>query len=347
METVKMVFPKKHWTKGNPEDFGFTRESLNLIDEKMKQAEANGVLVQNGYLLAEWCHAGLPEKTVEVQSCTKSITSMLLGLAVQDGLIPGIDARVKNYWPDFETGPYTDKITFRHLVTMTSGISAGEPFVNPLEYVDPGNMEPGKEYHYTNSQPIALACALTCLYGRKLEDVIKEKVLKVIGTEDEFEWWTGGQARSPQKIITARGKEVPVNIGSWGSHWTARDLARVGLLYLNKGMWEGQRVLDEQFVEESLTDIPYKINEWRRGTWLEMQPRTEADLAKLGYGLGWWTTRGDITRVWNMGGNGGQFCMLLPEYGVIMTKINGYTKRPFVNKNEFVSIIEKTKGRFS
>jgi hypothetical protein len=143
MSEKKMLFPEKNWVKGDPEEYGFTKEALNKIDEKMKFAEANGVLIRNGCFLAEWNYACPPEKTVEVQSCTKSITSMMLGLAVQEGLIPNIDALVKDYWPNFETGPYTDKITFRHLVTMTSGMSAGGAFVDAFDYVDPGNMEPG------------------------------------------------------------------------------------------------------------------------------------------------------------------------------------------------------------
>ncbi|MCK9266457.1 hypothetical protein M0P98_06210, partial [bacterium] len=55
---TKMVFPDKEWKRGNPEDFGFTQETLNLIDEKMRAASADGVLIRNGYLIAEWNYAG-------------------------------------------------------------------------------------------------------------------------------------------------------------------------------------------------------------------------------------------------------------------------------------------------
>jgi CubicO group peptidase (beta-lactamase class C family) len=343
MSTEEMIFPGKTWIKGDPEEFGFTKKALQDMDENMKQAEANGALILNGRFLVEWNYAGPSERTVEIQSCTKSITSMMLGLAVQDGLIPNIDAFVKDYWPDFENGPYTDKITFRHLATMTSGISSGGAFVAQLSYFDPGNMEPGKEHHYTNSQSNALAAALTYLYERTLSDVIKEKVLSALEIEDKFRWWVGKmapiQGYSIEKIVTAKGEEVPVNIGAWGTQWSARDLARIGLLYLNKGMWKDKRVLAEEFVKESLTDIPFEVKEWRLGKWFENQPRTQKYLMNVGYGLSWWTTRGAETEVWNMGGNGGQFCLLIPEYGVVMTKINGYAKRPFIAKNAFVPTI--------
>jgi len=339
MDTEKKVFPDERWQRGNPYDFGFTKEALEKIDEKMKQAEATSVLVCNGYLIAEWNYAGPREKTVEIQSCTKSITSMVLGLALKDDLIPCLDARVKDYWPGFEAGAYTNRITFRHLVTMTSGISAGAPFVNPMEYVDPGNIEPGKEYHYTNSQPIALACALTYIFGRPLKDVLKERVLDIVRIEDTFDWWVGGQAQTPKTITAADGKEVVVNIGSWGTCWTARDLARIGYLYLNKGRWENHQILTEEFVKESFTNISLKINIWRRGSWFEKQPQTEEGQAQLGYGLGWWTERNSDIKAWNMGGNGGQFCMVLPDDGIVMTKINGYHKLPFIKKDQFLPIL--------
>ncbi|HNS31477.1 MAG TPA: serine hydrolase [bacterium] len=339
MAKSNMIFPGVKWQKGNPADFGFTGEILDAIDGKMKFAEANGVLIRNGYLVAEWNYAGPREKTVEIQSCTKSITSMMLGLAIRDGLVPGLDAKVKDFWPGFEGGPYADRITFRHLVTMTSGISAGAPYVHPMEYVDPGNIEPGKEYHYTNAQPVALACALTYIYGRELKDVLMEKVLDVVGMEYEFDWMTGGQAQTPKTVMTSDVKEVAVNIGSWGTYWTASDLARIGHLYLNGGSWKDMQLLPAGFVRESFTDIPHRINAWRRGTWLEKQPQNEDGQAKLGYGLGWWTSRGSDIKSWNMGGNGGQFCLVLPEYGVVMTKINGYQKLPFIKSYDFVTLL--------
>jgi CubicO group peptidase (beta-lactamase class C family) len=328
---AKMIFPEKEWKRGNPEDFGFTQETLKLIDEKMKAASADGVLIRNGYLVAEWNYAGPAYSKVRegIQSCTKSITSMMLGLAIQDGLIPSIDVPVKKYWPDFETGPYTDKITFRHLVSMTSGMATVRNW--GLEYVNPGNIEPGKEYHYHNDQPVALAKALTYLYNRSLEDVLKEKIL--IHLQTDMKWGLDGN------ITVSNGNEVPLVHGLGASQWTAEGLARVGHLYLNNGRWKDKQLLDEAYVKESFTDIPLKINIWRTGKWQQQQPQTEEGLSKTGYGLGWWTDRGRDIEVWAMGGHGGQFCLVMPEYGVVMTKVNDWRKKPFISRGAFTPIL--------
>lgn len=334
-EVAEMVFPDREWKRGNPEDFGFTREALRQIDEKMKEAKADGVLIRNGYLVAEWNYAGPEYANIRegIQSCTKSITSMMLGLAVQEGLIPNVDAKVKEYWPDFETGAYTDKITFRHLSSMTSGMATVRNW--GLEYVNPGNMEPGKEYHYHNDQPVALAKALTYLYGKSLEEVIKEKVL--VHLQTDMKWGLDG------KIKVADGKEVILNHGLGYSQWTAEGLARVGHLYLNNGKWKDKQVLPELFVKESFTDIPLKINIWRADSWQKRQPppQTEEGLAKTGYGLGWWTDRGSEIAVWAMGGHGGQFCLVMPEYGIVMTKVNDWRKQPFIARNAFTPILKE------
>ncbi|MCK9266872.1 beta-lactamase family protein, partial [bacterium] len=282
------------------------------------------VLIRNGYLIAEWNYAGPAYTNVRegVQSCTKSITSMMLGLAIQDGLLPNVDAKVKEYWPDFETGPYTDKITFRHLVTMTSGMATVRNW--GLEYFNPGNMEPGREHRYHNDQPVALAKALTYLYGKSLEEVIKEKVLPYLKTD--MKWGVDGQIR------VADGTEVTLNHGLGYSQWTAEGLARVGHLYLNNGRWKDEQILDESYVKESLTDIPVKIMPYRK-------TQTEKSLSKLGYGFGWWTDRGRDVKVWAMSGHGGQFCLVIPEYGVVMSKVNDWKKRPFISRGAFTPIL--------
>jgi len=329
----KMVFPGKTWVRGEAEAFGFDKATLDAIGAKMKKAQANGVLVRDGRLIAEWLFSGPPDKKLMIQSCTKSITSLMLGLAVQEKLIPSLDAPVKQHWPAFETGPYTDKITFRHLVTMTSGMAATRWW--GLEYVDPGNIEPGTEYHYHNDQPVALARALTYVYGRELREVLKEKVLSALDTD--MKWDRDGTIRA------ANGMMVPVNHGLGYSHWTARGLAKMGLLYLAKGRWRDGQLLPAAYVKECFTEIPFGINRWRRGAWLKRQPQPKNALAKMGYGLGWWTDKG--SNVWAMSGHGGQFCMVLPDHGVVMTKVNDWRIRPFIGRSQFAPILMKCLAR--
>jgi CubicO group peptidase (beta-lactamase class C family) len=313
-----MVFPGEEWQRGNPEDFGISRQAMDKIDELMKKSQANGVLARNGYLLGEWNYGAAAEKQFMVQSVSKSITSMVLGLAVQDGVIPSIDAKVKDYWHAFDTtsvyaGPYTDEITFRQLSNMTCGMATVRSY--GLPYFDPCNVKPGTEHHYHNDPPQALARALTYLYGKTLQEVLQEKALNYMNARMEWEapmWET--------TIKAANGKTVAVNYGYSHTWWTAQDIARVGHLYLNKGGWNGKQILPKSFVEETFTDIPLKINPWFG--------QSEARLKITGYGLAWWTSRGEDLRVWWMGGRGRQFCMVIPDYGIVITKVNDWKPRP-------------------
>jgi len=252
-------------------------------------------------------------------------------LAVNDGLIPSIDAKVKYFYPDFEGGPYANEITFHHLVTMTSGMS----IIHWHNYVDPCNIKPGTEHHYTNDQFTSLAQALTYLYGQELNEVLDKKVLGIINAK---------MAWSQDKNFTVRidgKKEIPVNAGYAFTHWTAQDLARVGWLYLNKGRWNENQIISENYVEESWTSIPFKVNEFSKNSLMETDPKVkadrESDLSKLHYGLAWWTKNG--YEGWYMHGNGGQFCLVMPKYSLVMVKINSYNVKPYVDIDKYYPLL--------
>jgi CubicO group peptidase (beta-lactamase class C family) len=101
--------------------------------------------------------------------------------------------------------------------------------------------------------------------------------------------------------------KVLVNYGFAFFHTSAPDLARVGHLFLNGGKWKDSQLLSAAYVKECWTVIPQKpIRAYHRGE---------------GYGLYWWQL---VPGVWFMSGTGGQFCMVWPEHGIVMTKVNRY-----------------------
>ncbi len=159
-ETLNPIFPEKEWNRIDPEKSKLDTEIVSQIDSLMRKAEANGVLIHKGKRVAEWNYGGTADQLYEVQSITKTITSVVLGLALKDGLISNLDAKVKDYYPNFEVGPFTNEITFRHLVTASSGIKST---ITAGRYYDPGNMKPGIESRYHNDHCHQLATALTYL----------------------------------------------------------------------------------------------------------------------------------------------------------------------------------------
>ena len=124
---------------------------------------------------------GTKTKQFHTMSIGKSFTSLVLGLALEDKLIPSLDARVKEYHPEFQAGVFTDQITFRHLATMTAGLNCtwgGEVCLNRKDALPPGVL-----IGYHRCQAIHLARALTYLYGRTLYSVLKERILDSIGAK--------------------------------------------------------------------------------------------------------------------------------------------------------------------
>lgn len=314
--SAPVVFPGEAWLRADARTSGFDPQTLDAITVAMREAKANGVLIRDGYLIEEWTFGGPADKRFDIQSCTKAITSLAVGLAIRDGLIPSVETLVKQCWPDFEAGPYTERITFRHLLTMTAGIvqttryGTGQDRQLPEEYA-----EPGTRYNYLNDQTKALASALTYLYGRELNEVMNEN-LQPLGAA--MHW--GSEPRWDPDVVTGDGRTLAVNCGYCRAHFNASDLARVGHLYLQGGVWDGRRIIAEEYVRQSLTANPIPTCE----------PREVGENGLIltgGYGYKWRQHEYNGVITWGMHGYGGQFCVILPRYNVVMVKISDWTDK--------------------
>ncbi len=346
-EEQRMVFPGKEWERRKPEDFGIPGGVIDEIGEKMKLARSNAVLVKNGYLVAEWNYAGTPETRFNVKSITKCILGMIFCLAFDDGLVPGPQAKVKESWPDFNAGPYTKDITFDNLMTATSGVKSIAPYWQ--HYTN--NLARGRDFRppgmpgeYYNDHSVYLAGALTYLFEKDLLEVLRERILVKIGADAD--WMTNGEGvpeglgnhgtyRSfesdqpvmPPGFVTLRnGKKARWVTGFSRSCWSARDLARVGLLILNDGEWKGEKVMP------GLPVVKYK----------SIIPETPYMSWKL-----------DENGYWFMTGSGGQFCMIMPQHNIVLAKVNnwmnssntGSKKMVEVNRLHLASLLLKLVGQ--
>jgi len=339
------LFPGETWARRSPADAGLKPEVLAKIEDRMRASRANGALIHRGYLVAEWNYGGPSDRRFEVQSITKSITGLLLGLALEDGLIPDLDATVKSLYPDFSVGPYTDEITFRHLITATSGIRA-----TISNYVDPGNMPPGVESRYHNDHTQELGAALTYLFGRNLEEVLHARLLRPINAFATWEvvpplkadgtWLQfspGVLAAIARTVRLASGEVVVLKPGFALTHWTAQDLARVGWLCLNDGRWSGQQILPHDYMRQIRKPIPQPVFPFRKVTVPGQAPQ---DLSRLSYGMSWWGYNMEShPTIWYMSGHGKQFCAVLPEHGIVMTKINEWIEPSPAGMEEFASLL--------
>lgn len=223
------------------------------------RGEPSGLILRDGRIVAEW---GEPERVDMTFSITKSFVSHVVGLALDDGLIGGVDEAVAPYVEDerFHTG-HNAPITWDQMLRQTSGWW-GTLFGKPAWADRPGEEvwsdlvagppEPGAAYEYNDVRVNALVLAATHVFARPLPEVLKDRIMDPIGASDGWVWHGYDNA-----MVEIGGEEMVSAPG--GGHWgggmfiSAYDLARFGLLGLHRGEWAGERLLSEGFFEAALT----------------------------------------------------------------------------------------------
>lgn len=200
------------------------------------------------------------DRMATIFSVSKSITSLLCGIAVDDGYIESIDDPVTKYLPELKgRDPRWERLTVRHLLDMRSGLDFEEDYdfsvkdmknLNAMAQLNYGhnlmrqirNMkfrcEPGKEEHYDSMTSAVLGVVIERASGKRYADYLSEKV------------WQPLQMESVAFVnIDSRKHDVAHAFG--GITLIIKDLAKIGRLYLNKGMWEGQRIVSEEWILQS------------------------------------------------------------------------------------------------
>jgi CubicO group peptidase (beta-lactamase class C family) len=245
------------------------------------RGEPNGLVLRSGFKVVGWGDTRQIDFTF---SAAKSYLSLLAGIAVMDGLITDLDDPVRLTVDDggFD-GPHNGAITWRHLLQNTSeweGSLFGKSDVidrnRNLAVEGKGRkgdprplVKPGEHWEYNDVRVNRLSLALLRRFGRPLPEVFAERIMRPIGASMDWSWH-GYRTSS----VDVGGRLIESVSG--GTHWGggmlihAEDQARLGLLMLRRGLWNGKRVLPEAWVAESLRACPLKPT----------------------YGLLWWLNNG-------------------------------------------------------
>ncbi|MDO9712052.1 serine hydrolase domain-containing protein [Paracraurococcus lichenis] len=224
----------------------------------------NGLVLRHGRLAARWGDTRQVDMTFSV---AKSYLAILAGIAVGDGLIPDLDAPVRDLVQDggFE-GPQNATVTWRQLLQNTSEWEG--TLFGKSDLIDRGrNLQvegqgrkglprplhpPGRYWEYNDVRVNRLSLALLRRFGRPLPEVFAERIMGPIGASAEWEWhgyetsWVEVGGRHLQSV-------------SGGGHWGggvfihAEDQARIGQLVLQDGVWAGRRLLPEGWVAQCRT----------------------------------------------------------------------------------------------
>jgi CubicO group peptidase (beta-lactamase class C family) len=322
------------WAVAAPTAVGLDEKRLCTIVHDLrllKQPNIHAVLVvRRGQLAFEQYFTGPDERwaaplgTVahgidvkhDVRSISKSVTSLLLGIALDRKLIKSIDEPVFTFYPNHAAlrTPEKARITLRHLLTMSSGFAWNEiiPYTNPknsevrmlrapdpYRYVleQPLDEVPGAWFNYGAASPMLLAGAIQKASGKRLLDFAREALFAPLGITD-VEW-----VDMPNGEVAAAS----------GLRLRPRDLAKLGQLILQNGRWNGQQVVSEEWIRQSTT------------------PQIEAT-DFLMYGYQWWLGHSLIDKrdvTWIAGlGLGGQRLFVVPSLELVVVINAGYYNSP-------------------
>jgi CubicO group peptidase (beta-lactamase class C family) len=271
------------------------------------------VIVRNGKIVFE---GDSVKNRHNIYSCSKVFTSTVLGLLIMerrvniDDLASKYDTTLLELYPD---------VTFRHFATMTSGYSAkGRSRWNdenadwswtPYTPEHP-HFEPGSHFEYWDEAQMMYGKVLTTILGKPMKEYLSEKITEPIGL-GEWSWGT-----------EQKWHGIEINNGCTGVVMNALQLARFGQFYLNKGTWDGNQLLSEEWCHSAMSNqVDSKI------------PIFKGDRENVkgsgSYGFNWWVNSSDglskmpdaPLKVAYMSGFNHNVCCIIPEWNMVIVRM--------------------------
>lgn len=313
------------WSLATPDETGIDAARLCDLDSLLAQwpdANVHAVIVaRHGKLVMERYYVGADERWEaklgvvqfgpavkhDLRSVSKSVTSLLIGIALAEGKFPRLESPVLDFFPEYADlrTPEKDRITFADLLTMSSGLQWDEdrPYddprndeigmltsADPFRYIlaKPLAASPGTTYHYSNGDASLLGAALVKGTGRGWSDYARDKLFAPLDIVD-FDWDAVGRSRK---------------LGPYGSlRLRPRDMVKLGQLVLADGVWNGRRVLPTGWAAQSIA------------------PRLNGE-GLFFYGYQWWLGRSFVDGRelrWAAGfGIGGQRLYVVPALDLVV-----------------------------
>jgi len=261
-----------------------------------------------------------------LQSVTKTVTSVVIGVATARGEFPDLGTPIMKFFDESKVANVDERkrrVTIRHLMTMTGGFDWDEE----LPYYDPKNTcslmeasfdwvqytidrpmarEPGTVFNYSSGETQLLSHIFHAATGRDIEEYAAEHLFAPLGIERYF--WK----RSPSGLIDTEG----------GLYLNPHDLAKIAYLFFKKGVWQGKPIVTPEWVADSVS------------------PKVGVGKSGVKYGLKWWIfPYGDGSRVaWAGSGFGGQMPIIVPEHDLVLvfTGWNILPERPHLSHREAI-----------
>ena len=292
----------------NDNDSGnnYEYDLLEIIEKLGKIPNiANMSVIFDGELIGEEFYGSYrPEAKNNLYSVTKSVTALLIGIAIEEGYIEGPDQLISDFidLDEYEVDNEYYDITIGHLMTMSSGIDwdgskhiqeflALKGSADPLRNILTRDItsSPGKSFNYSDASAHLVAEVLYAATGELPMNYAEDKLFKPLGIEEAI--WP------PLKN--------EVNLGGCDLYLSCQDMRKIGQLVLNKGIADGNQLVPSEWIEECTTSQIATYNTASYGT---------------DYGYFYWlgTADGQVETISCLG-HGGQYIVIVPEYKLVIT----------------------------
>ncbi len=317
------IFESRTVETGEPQPWliskNYNKKNDNALHKEIEKFKPAALLVikNDSIVYEEYWDKYNKNSLTNSFSMAKSYIGMLIGIALDEGKINSIEDPVANYLPQYKDHP---ELTIKHLLTMSSGINFDESYTSPFGHmakayygkdIEKLNEEytvtetPGKIFRYLGGNTIILSFILEKVTGKSVSAYMSEKVWKPLGAENPALW----------NLDHKNGKEKAYCC----FYSNARDFARIGELYLHKGLWNKQRILSENYINESTCSAYY----------LKDSNNNFVDY----YGYHVWTTYYKDLDIFFFRGIKGQYTIVIPEKNIVAVRLGNERSKEFLNNN--------------
>jgi len=289
------------------------------VDDFLAETITTGLLVVKDDIIVteRYFHGVSKDSLCTSMSVAKSFVSALVGIAIDDGLIAGVEKAITDYVPKLKGSGY-EGVPIKHVLQMSSGVKFNEEYDNQSSDINTmflkifGLGQPIDDYmakirpefpsgttsYYRSCDTQALGMLISAVTGKSVSTYLEEKIWSKIGMEHDAFWCTD-----------LSGTELSFAF----LNATVRDYARFGRLYLHNGNWNGSQIVSEKWVRESVT--PDDPN-------LQPGPKPESyeiSFGNFGYQYQWWIPEhsdGEFMAI----GVWGQYIYVSPKDNLVIVK---------------------------
>ena len=331
-------WPTSGWRTSSPREQGLREDILAALVQRIRSRQIRDLdsllIVRHGYLVIEEYFNGWgPEQAHTLQSDSKSITSLLAGIAIQQGKIPDVNAKVLDYFPEYQPIKNLDArkaaLRLQDLLTMRTGLNWSEANypTSPLFQLNncqcdwqrfvldwPMLEQPGTRFEYNSGGVILLGGLIRKATGMNVDAFAQQNLFAPLGITGA--WWYYGR---PDNLPHTGG----------GLNLRPRDMAKIGYLLLRNGRWEDRQIVSADWLRESLQHVV-------------RYPRTFGSHV-VDYGYLWWlfpldgtgAAQGVEADIYTAAGAQDQWIFAIPKYDLVVV-VTGSTSTTFAQPVDFL-----------